>query len=110
MIRFPTLPQVSQLSYAGNEAARRYLNGTCSKEEAVEWLTTYALMPRERALKRVSFFEHYRSYVINYNLGQDRVGEYMKRECAKRAGEPEKVKWEVFLWLLSTPQVASNLL
>ena len=100
---------VGKLSYAGNEAARRYLNGTCNKEEAIQWLCDYALMPRERAAKRVSFFEAYRSYVINYNLGQDLVKAFVAREAAKKGGDLELARWEILLWLLSTPQVASNL-
>ena len=64
---------VAELGYAGNEAARRYLNGEIEGEEAAEWLARYALMPIERARQRVRFFDAYRSYVINYNLGQDLV-------------------------------------
>jgi hypothetical protein len=59
-----------RLAYAGNEAAREYLDGRVSREEAVRWLETYALMPRARAEQRVRFFDQYRSYVINYNRGQ----------------------------------------
>lgn len=101
---------VARLSYAGNEAARRFLNGRATKEEAIEWLCTYALMPRDRATKRVAFFEYYRSYVINYNLGQDLVKAYVtRRSQAKNPGKPEDAKWEELLWVFSTPQVASNL-
>lgn len=101
--------KVAKLSYAGNEAARGYLNGKFDKQQAVDWLTNWGLMPYERALKRVDFFDAYRSYVINYNLGQDIVKNYVIKECAKRSGDQEKIRWEIFLWLLSTPQVASNL-
>src|SRR6185295_15859781 len=36
---------VDRLSYAGNEAARRYLNGYISASTAASWLEQYALMP-----------------------------------------------------------------
>jgi hypothetical protein len=40
---------VEELSYAGNEAARRYLDGKIDAAAATAWLERYALMPRERA-------------------------------------------------------------
>ena len=48
---------VDQLSYAVNEAARRYLNGQWSREQAVDWLTTYALMDPARAEQRTRFMD-----------------------------------------------------
>ena len=66
------------LSYAGNEAARRYLNGEIARDAAAQWLEQYALMPHERAVQRVRFFDQYRSYVINYNLGKDMVRRYIE--------------------------------
>lgn len=105
---------VAKLSYAGNEAARRFLNGLCTRDEAIEWLCNYALMPQDRAAKRVSFFECYRSYVINYNLGQDLVKKFVMQRVERRlainpAQDQALAMWEELLWLLSTPQVASNL-
>ena len=38
-----------KLNYAGNEAARGYLNGTMNKTDAVNWLVRYGLMSPERA-------------------------------------------------------------
>ena len=70
---------VDRLSYAGNEAARQYLEGKCDAADAADWLQKYALMPaRSRAQQRVRFFDQYRSYVINYNLGQDLVRAYVE--------------------------------
>jgi len=98
---------VSKLSYAGNEAARRYLNGHCTKDEAAAWLMSYALMPRERAEQRVRFFEQYRSYVINYNLGLDLVRNYIERRGGTTVN-PAK-RWEEFKRLLSSPRLPSGL-
>ena len=42
------------------------------------WLEQYALMPADRARQRIRFFDQYRSYVINYNLGQDMVRAYIE--------------------------------
>ena len=92
-------------TYAGNEAARRYLNGEFTAEQAVDWLTKYAFMSPERARQRVRFIDQYRSYVINYNLGKDLVRQYVERE----AGNDRDERWEVFEELLSTPRLPSGL-
>jgi len=97
-----------RLHYAGNEAAMRYLDGEISREDAVEWLVTYALMSRQRAEQRTRFFDQYRSYVINYNLGQDMVGTYIVREAGPDHSEARR--WEIFIQLLTTPQTPSGLL
>ncbi|HEX8617856.1 MAG TPA: hypothetical protein VF911_09760 [Thermoanaerobaculia bacterium] len=96
---------VSRSAYAGNEAARRYLDGTFSSEQAAEWLTTYALMEPARAHQRIRFFDKYRSYVINYNFGKDLVRHYVERRCA---GDAEK-RWDIFAELLSSPRLPSGL-
>jgi hypothetical protein len=69
---------VERLSYAGNEAARQYLNGKIDAAAAAKWLEQYALMSPERAKQRVRFFDQYRSYVINYNLGKDMVRRHIE--------------------------------
>ena len=50
---------VDQLAYAGNEAARRYLNGQIDRAAAAAWLERYALMSKDRAAQRVRFFDQY---------------------------------------------------
>ena len=95
----------AQLSYAGNEAARRYLNGEINAAQAAEWLTKYALMAPARAQQRVKFIDQYRSYVINYNLGKDLVHAYVDRHT----GDDRNRRWEVFRELLSSPRLPSAL-
>ena len=98
---------VEQLSYAGNEAARRYINGQIDRDAAVAWLERFALMPKERAAQRVRFFDQYRSYVINYNLGKDLVRKYIESRPGV-AGNPQR-RWEEFEKLLSSPRLPSTL-
>lgn len=98
---------VDRLSYAGNEAARAYLNGTISADSAAVWLNTYALMEPARAQQRVRFFDTYRSYVINYNYGRDLVGSYVQSRGGT-VDDPAR-RWEVFKELLSTPRLPSDL-
>ena len=96
---------VGQLDYAGNEAARRYLNGEIDRAAAVDWLTRYAIMAPERAEQRTRFFDQYRSYVINYNLGKDLVAAFVE---AQSLGRPEH-RWTVFVDLLASPRLPSGL-
>jgi hypothetical protein len=96
---------VEQLDYAGNEAARRYLNGEITADQAGDWLVTYAMMSPERAAQRVRFMDRYRSYVINYNLGKDLVAAYVERT----AGEDPEKRWRVFGALLGSPRLPSGL-
>ena len=98
---------VLRLNYTHNEAARRYLNGKFTREQAEDFLMTYALMSRERARQRVRFIDTYRSYVINYSLGQDLVKRHIESQGG-RADRPE-VRWQQFICLLSSPLVPSYL-
>ena len=98
---------VDQLSYAGNEAARRYLDGQIDATRAAEWLERYAMMPRARAEQRVKFFDQYRSYVINYNLGKDLVRAFVERRA--RGDSAPARKWREFAALLSSPRLPSGL-
>jgi hypothetical protein len=98
---------IDRLSYAGNEAARRYLNGEIDREAVVEWLTRFALMSPERAAQRTRFFDDYRSYVINYNLGKDLVKQFIESRGGTDAN-PEK-RWQEFIQLLGSPRLPSGL-
>lgn len=98
---------VDQLSYAGNEAARRYLNGEIDRDAAAAWLEKYALMQHDRAVQRVRFFDQYRSYVINYNVGKDMVRRYIESRGGT-AANPER-RWQEFERLLSSPRLPSGL-
>jgi hypothetical protein len=95
------------LNYAHNEAARSYLDGAMNRQQAEEWLVTYALMAPERAKQRVRFIDAYRSYVINYNLGQDLV----RKHIESRGGTDDNSarRWEEFKQLISSPRLPSGL-
>jgi hypothetical protein len=47
----------------------------------------------------------YRSYVINYNLGQDLVRAYVERV----AGSDADRRWDVFAEMLASPTLPSSL-
>jgi hypothetical protein len=96
---------VGRLAYAGNEAARRYLDGEITAAEATEWLNRYALYSPRRAAQRIKFIDQYRSYVINYNLGKDLVKRYVEDES--RGGPAGR--WAAFTSLLTSPRLPKNL-
>jgi hypothetical protein len=96
-----------RLGYAGNEAARRYLDGNMNATEAIDWLSTYALMSGPLAERRLRFIHQYRSYVINYNLGLDMVRHYV--EMLASEDPTEEYRWAVFLDLIASPRQPSGL-
>ena len=98
---------LEQLNFASNEAARLYLGGQISSDQAARWLTRNSLMPPDRAQQRVKFIEKYRSYVINYNLGKEMVARYIESRGGT-SDNPQK-RWEEFLNLISSPRLPSGL-
>jgi hypothetical protein len=102
---YAVLDLMKQLDYATNEAARRLINGEIDEKAAVQWLQKYAVMDPARAEKRVKFIQRYRSYVINYNLGEDLVRRYIE----KRSGNDPEKRWSEFAKLLSSPRLPSGL-
>jgi len=96
---------MKQLDYAANEAARRLINGEIDENAAVQWLQKYAVMEPARAQQRVKFIQRYRSYVINYNLGEDMVRHYIE----KRSGTDPENRWSEFGKLLASPRLPSGL-
>jgi hypothetical protein len=53
----------------------------------------------------VRFIDKYRSYVINYNLGEELVREYIET----KAGAEPAARWRVFGELISSPRLPSGL-
>jgi len=96
---------MKELDYATNEAARRLINGEIDESAGVQWLQKYAVMEPARAQQRVKFIQRYRSYVINYNLGEDMVRRYIE----KRSGTDPEKRWSEFAKLLSSPRLPSGL-
>jgi hypothetical protein len=94
---------LGKLSYAGNEAAKHYLNGEWDIEKFREWMINVALYPAYKTDQRLRFVETYRSYVINYNLGRDMVANFVERK------QTDDGRWQQFTQLLASPMLASDL-
>lgn len=93
-----------KLSYVDNMVAQKYLDNEITADEAVKLLMKYALSSEERSKQRLKFIEYNRSYVINYNYGQDLVKDYLADQV-KNSSHDEL--WRVFSELLSEPRTGS---
>jgi hypothetical protein len=98
---------VKKLAYATNEAARKYVNGEIDANMAATWLQKYALMDEKRAKQSTRFIEKYRSYVVNYNFGEDMVRSYIEKRGGSEQ-QPEK-RWREFEQLLASPRMPGDI-
>ena len=99
--------ELKLLAFADNEAARGYIDGTLSRAEAEALLVTVSLRTQAQAEQRMRFVDAYRSYVINYNLGEQLVRDWVVRQGGVES-EPAK-RWAVFVGLISSPRLPKAL-
>ena len=81
-----------------------YLEGKIDRAEAVRLTRKYQLQSQDRAEQSMDFADQYRSYVINYGLGQDMVRAYVEA-----AGSDPKARWARMEKILSEPTLPSDL-
>lgn len=98
---------MKELSFAGNEVARRLLNGEIDDATAQAELEKYSVYDPARAKQRLKFIAKYRSYVINYNVGEQLVADYISRRGGDES-DPVK-RWKLFTELLSSPRLPGDL-
>lgn len=103
---YAVIDLTNKLNYAMTEAARQYIDGKLSRQGVIDWLIKYGLSTPERAERSFRFIEHYRSYVINYSLGQDMIKSYIEKNGG---GKDSLKRWELFHYIISTPQTPSGL-
>jgi hypothetical protein len=97
------LSAIKAVSGARITIAQMYLDGEIDRARAVELTQQYLLMSPARAEQSVKFTETYRSYVINYGLGQDMVAADIARENGDAA------RWRRFEALISEPTLPGDL-
>ena len=85
--------------------AKDYLEGRINRKQAVELTQKYQLVSQKRAEQSIDFTEQYRSYVINYGLGQD-----MARAYVEAAGPTPQARWAAFERIISEPTLPGDLL
>ena len=83
-----------------------------TEAKALEWLKKYCLFNEETALKSIAFIKKYRSYVINYNYGQDVVRKYIESDFQNQADQSKASAghWKKFSQLLSNPVTTNDLM
>ena len=99
--------ELKVLAFADNEAARGYLDGHLDRGAAEAFLVRYSLRTEAQAAQRLRFIDTYRSYVINYNLGEQLVRTWVERQGGTVA-DPDR-RWAVFLDLVSSPRLPQAL-
>ena len=95
--------ELKVLAFADNEAARGYLDGRLDRAQAEAFLVRYSLRSEAQAAQRLRFIDTYRSYVINYNLGEQLVRQWVERQGGTAAAPARR--WAVFLDLISSPRL-----
>lgn len=103
---YKVLELLGKLDNASTDIARDYLDGKISKAKAKDLLINYKLQTPERADLNIRFFEIYRSYIINYTLGQKMIENYLLTKNSKT----EKDKWQEYYKLLKRPPLPKELL
>jgi hypothetical protein len=94
----------SQLRPAGYTIAARLLSGEIDEAEALELTQRYQLSSPERAAQSLDFVRTYRSYIINYGLGLERV-----RADVEAAGPSAQARWARMRAILSEPTLPADL-
>jgi hypothetical protein len=84
--------------------AADYLEGRIDRQAAIALTQKYQLVGRARAEQSVAFTDQYRSYVINYGLGQDMV-----RAHVESAGASAEERWAAMARILSEPTLPGDL-
>lgn len=84
--------------------AQMYLDGQIDRDQAIALTQKYQLVSEARAKQSVGFTDTYRSYVINYGLGQDMVQAYVEA-----AGPDAKARWAAMERVISEPTLPVDL-
>jgi hypothetical protein len=99
--------ELKVLAFADNEAARGYLDGHLDRPAAEAFLVKYSLRTTAQAAQRLRFIDTYRSYVINYNLGEQLVRSWVEGQGGT-VEDPAR-RWAVFVDLISSPRLPKAL-
>jgi hypothetical protein len=89
---------------SGIDIARAYLSYEIDRDTAIKYIKKYLQFSTARAEQRLNYYDRYRSYVINYTLGEEFVRRHIEDEL-----DSAHSKWEIFNKILSTPRTASTL-
>lgn len=96
---------IADLAGARFTITRDYLEGRIDRDQAIALSRRYQLRSPEGAAQAIAFADVYRSYVINYGLGQDMVRAYIESR-----GDSPAERWAAMERLLSEPTLAQDLI
>jgi hypothetical protein len=94
---------LNELSGASMTIAKEFLEGRITEAQSIALRRKYSLVSEAKAKQLTAFAKGYRTYVINYGLGQD-----MARADVERFRSP-RAKWRRFEEIISEPTLPSDL-
>ena len=106
-----TAPAFAELREATQEldgallkVSQMQLDGEVTREEAITLAQKYRMASRDVAEQALEFDRAYRSYVINYSVGEDLVRRYVERH-----GVDTAARWRAYEHILATPTLPADL-
>jgi len=102
---FETLRRATaELDGAQLKISQMHLDGEIDREQAITLAQTYRLASRDVAEQSLRFDAAYRSYVINYSVGEDLVRAYVDRH-----GSDQQARWAAYVRIMSMPTLPADL-
>jgi hypothetical protein len=102
---FDTLRRATaELDGAQLRISQMHLDGEIDREQAITLAQKYRLASRDVAEQSLRFDAAYRSYVINYSLGEDLVRAYVDRH-----GSDPAARWAAYVRIMSMPTLPADL-
>ena len=95
----------AELDGALLKISQMHLDGEINRERAITLTQKYKLAPRDVAEQSLAFDRDYRSYVINYSVGEALVSAYVDRV----GGKDPDARWAAYEHILSTPMLPADL-
>lgn len=95
----------AELDGALLKISQMQLDGEIDRETAITLLQKYRIASRDVAEQSLAFDKAYRSYVINYSVGEELVRDYVDRHSSDEAG-----RWAAYAHIMSTPTLPADLL
>ena len=94
----------AELDGALLKISQMHLDGEIDREEAITLAQKYRLASRDVAAQSLKFDQTYRSYVINYSVGEALVRDYVDRH-----GHDAASRWAAYVHIMATPTLAADL-
>lgn len=95
----------AELDGALLKISQMHLDGEISHQEAIALVQKYKLVPSDAAEQSLAFDRQYRSYVINYSVGEELVQRYVDRV----GGIDPAARWAAYAHIISTPTLPADL-